>query len=261
MTGRQHIPPEANDALSVAQGVLGRNIVAVYLFGSAVMGGLRPQSDVDVLVIVDRGLSEGARHDLLEELMRASGRVGNQAGRRPLELTVLCLTDIVPWRYPPKHQFVYGEWLRDEFENGRVPVPGQDPDLAIVLKKVRESSVTLVGPEALAILDPVPKADIRRAIHDSLPSLLVGLTGDERNVLLTLARMWHTAVEGEIAPKDLAAEWAVSRLHGENAFLLELARRGYVGDCEDNWDGREADVSALARTLEHAVQASLNARQ
>lgn len=257
MARKQHIPKEASDALEVVQGALGCSVVAAYLFGSAVTGGLRPQSDVDVLVIVDRRLSESTRRLLVEVLTRVSGRIGNAEGRRPLELTILCFSDIVPWCYPPRHQFVYGEWLREDFEKGRIPAPGPDPDLAIVLKKVWESSVPLVGPEASATLNPVPMADIRRAMKDSLPGLLSGASGDERNVLLTLARMWYTAVESEIAPKDVAAEWAVPRLHGEEAFLLELARRGYVGECEDSWTGREAGVAALVRTLEHAVQSSL----
>lgn len=257
MKGKQHIPKEASDALDVARCVLGGSVVAVYLFGSAVTGGFRPQSDVDVLVIVDRCLSESTRHLLVEELMRVSGRVGNAEGRRPLELTVLCLSSIVPWHYPPKHQLVYGEWLRGDFEKGRIPGPGSDPDLAIILKKVRDKSVPLVGPAASAILDPIPRDDIHRAMQDSLPSLFSGVFGDERNVLLTLARMWHTAVETEIVPKDTAAEWAIPRLQGEQAFLLELARQGYVGERQDCWTGREADVAALARTLIHAVQSSL----
>ncbi|WP_119632790.1 aminoglycoside adenylyltransferase family protein [Methylocaldum marinum] len=261
MTSKLNIPREASDALGVVQGALGRSVVAIYLFGSAVVGGLRPKSDVDVLAIVDRRLSEATRHMLVEELMRVSGRVGNDEGRRPLELTVLCLLDIVPWRYPPKHQLVCGEWLRDDFENRRVPAPGADPDLAIVLKKVRDSSVRLVGPEASAILDRVPMADICRAMQDSLPGLLSGVSDDVRNVLLTLARMWYTAVEGEISPKDVAAEWAVPRLHGGEASLLELARRGYVVECADSWTGKEADVAALVRTLKHAVQSSLAAQR
>jgi hypothetical protein len=39
----------------------------------------------------------------------------NAAGAaRPLEVTVLVLTDVVPWRYPPHRELQFGEWLRDE---------------------------------------------------------------------------------------------------------------------------------------------------
>ncbi len=36
--------------------------------------------------------------------------------------------------------------------------------------------------------------------------------GDERNVVLTLSRIWYSAVTGKIAPKDVAADWAMERL-------------------------------------------------
>lgn len=98
-------------------------------------------------------------------------------------------------------------------------------------------------------------------MQDSLPGLLSGVSGDEGNALLTLARMWYTAVEGEIVPKDVAAEWAARRLYGNEASLPELARSGYVGECEDSWTGREADVAALVRTLKQAVLSSLAAQQ
>jgi len=98
---------------------------------------------------------------------------------------------------------------------------------------------------------------MHRAMQDSLSHLLDGVAGDERNVLLTLARMWYTAVEGKISSKDVAANRAILRLHGREASLLELARKGYLGECEDSWSGKEADVAGLVRTLRHRIQLSL----
>ena len=34
---------------------------------------------------------------------------------RPLEVTVINQKDVVPWKFPPKHEFMYGEWLREQF--------------------------------------------------------------------------------------------------------------------------------------------------
>ncbi|TVP42846.1 MAG: aminoglycoside nucleotidyltransferase ANT(9), partial [Halomonas sp.] len=44
------IPDEAKQAQSVVENLLGDSIVGIYLFGSAVAGGLKPNSDVDILV-------------------------------------------------------------------------------------------------------------------------------------------------------------------------------------------------------------------
>lgn len=251
------IPTEAAQALQIIQSCLGRSVVGIYLFGSWAVGGLRPDSDVDLLAVVNSSLTELDRRRLVEELMQVSGFIGNQTDTRPLELTVVLLSEVVPWRYPPKHELVYGEWLRDQFEAGRIPAPEHDPDLAIVLKKVRDSSTALVGPDAAAMLDPVPIADVQRAMLDSLPSLITSIRGDERNVLLTLARMWLTAAEGEITPKDVATEWAIARLDREDALLLDLARKGYRGECDDNWAGKDAEVLALALSMKRSIEKNL----
>ncbi len=52
-------------------------LVGVYLYGSAVMGGLRINSDIDILVVTNQGLSEGTRKDLTNKLMLTSGKIGN----------------------------------------------------------------------------------------------------------------------------------------------------------------------------------------
>ena len=97
MTSKQDIPSEAIQDLRVVQDALGEAVVAAYLFGSAVAGGLRAASDVDVLVIVECGLPELVRSRLIADLLQVSGPVGNDEGRRPLELTIVCQSDVLPW--------------------------------------------------------------------------------------------------------------------------------------------------------------------
>src|SRR5574344_216748 len=101
---------------------------------------------------------------------------------------------------------MYGEWLREQFDKGAIPEPTYDPDLAILLPQLRENSITLFGPEATEVIEPVPMTDIRRAIKESLPGLIASIEGDEHNVILTLARMWLTSSSSRICSKDQAAE-------------------------------------------------------
>jgi aminoglycoside 9-adenylyltransferase len=239
------LPQEAKQAFKIIQSLLGKTVVAVYLFGSAVVGGLRPHSDVDVLVVVKERLSENTRKKLVSKLMKVSGKVADDSSARPLELTVVNFYDAVPWRYPPKSELVYGEWLRKEFEKNQIPEPEPDPDLAIILTKVRKNSIPMLGPNALELFDPVPSEDLRLAIAESIPHLLENIKGDERNVLLTLSRMWMTVSTGEIAPKDIAADWALKRLPQEHWKLLNLERRAYLGEIDDEGSSREKEVFAL----------------
>jgi aminoglycoside 9-adenylyltransferase len=252
------IPDEAKQAQLVVEGVLGESIVGIYLFGSAVVGGLKRDSDVDILVAVSNPPTFEQKKTLVAQLMSVSGAIGNLQAIRPIELTVITVSDVVPWQFPPRAEFVYGEWLREQFEAGSVPEPVRDPDLAIVLKKLIDNSLPLYGSNAAKVFEPVPIADIRRAIRNSLPSLLAEAAGDERNVVLTLSRMWLTASTGDIVPKDAAAEWAEKQASPDHAMLLRYARDGYLGKIEDRWDEKQEDFEALVSYMKESIEECLD---
>ena len=82
----------------------------------------------------------------------------------------------------------------------------------MLLTTALAASEALVGPDLAELVDPVPRADLDRAMLDGIPGLLADLEGDEANVLLTLVRIWNTLATGAINPKDVAADWALARL-------------------------------------------------
>lgn len=250
------IPAEARRVLSVIQQSLADSLVAVYLHGSAVAGGLRPKSDVDVLVVVDQATTHAIRAHLVTELMKISGRPSGDI-LRPLELIIFHRADLAELVYPARSEFVYGEWLRDAYETGEVPKPVADPELTLVLAQARQEARPLVGPEPAELLPPIPKAEVHRAIKEALPSLLDSLEGDERNVLLTLARMWRTLSTGEFVPKDAAAEWAISLLPAESAALVSCARKAYLGTTDIDWAARQQEVRRVASDLSERVAGML----
>ncbi|MEO3764725.1 aminoglycoside adenylyltransferase family protein [Streptomyces sp. B8F3] len=225
---------QVRTVMTLVDDVLGPEVVGAYLHGSAVLGGLRPASDVDVLLVTRRSLTGDERQALLDGLLRVSGFTG---GLRPVELTVVVESEVRPWRYPPTGDFLYGEWLRKGFEAGGPPRPEAMPDLAIVLTMTRAGDHALAGPPPARVLDPVPYEDVVRAATAGIPELLAGADDDTRNVLLTLARIWSTLATGEIRPKDAAAAWALERLPPEHRPVLEHARELYLGSryAEESW--------------------------
>lgn len=192
-------------------------VLGLYLFGSSVAGGLRPSSDIDLLIVTERSLSLDERKCLVAFLLQFSGRRATIEPGRPLEVTSVVLSDVVPWTYPPVCDFLYGEWLRTQFVEGRVPEPQVNPDLAVLLTTLQQHAEVLRGPDPTSLLRPVPLADLRRSARDSLVPLLSDLIGDERNVLLTLARMLVTLDTGDIVPKDEAVRWILLGLHEPTA--------------------------------------------
>jgi streptomycin 3"-adenylyltransferase len=250
------VPIEAQRALNIVKSCFGDTLCGLYLHGSAVAGSLRPQSDVDLLVVLDRAMTRTDRENLLAALMEVSGRYPVEpGGPHPLEVAVFLRSDLAELAYPARSEFVYGEWLRKAFEAGEVPEPGSNPDFTLLLAQVRRRATALAGPDAANLLPIVPAADISRAIGDCLPALLDALEGDERNVLLTLARMWQTLATGEFVPKDVAAEWAIPQLPVTAAMLLASARDAYLGIGKDDWQAGKRETERAAHALSERIAA------
>ena len=222
-------------------------IVGLYLYGSAVAGGLRSDSDLDLFVITDRGLTAADKARIVDGLLPISGRTTRPPAWRPLEVTIVAQPEVRPWRYPPRMELQFGEWLREELLSGAIE-PAENPDLAVLITMVRQTAKALIGPAASELLDAVPRADLVRAMLDGVPSLMSDLADDTRNVLLTLARVWTTVATGEIRSKDEAADWVLSRLPEADRPPLARARDLYrTGGYGDPWD--EGAVCALAERL------------
>ncbi len=252
---RPSVPVEASAAVAAALNRFGASLVAAYLHGSAVAGGLRPDSDVDVMLVVDRPMDDRTRRLFLADLLRISGRPNPADAKRPLELVVFSTADLAAMPYPPRSEFVYGEWLRAGFEAGAVPQPHANPDFVVVIAQTRQAALILLGPQPRDLLPEIPDRDLRRAIGDARQDLMANLHGDERNVLLTLARMWCTLQTGMIVSKDVAAEWAAARLSGQSATLLHRAGLAYLGLEEDVWQSLGSQVEAVAGDLSERVAA------
>ena len=157
--------------------------------------------------------------------------------------------DLAANEFPAHADFVYGEWLRDGFQAGEVPLPHSDPEYTLVLSQAYSEAFSLYGPTAQTLLPPITSEDVKAAMRILLPSLVEGLHGDERNVLLTLARMLYTATVGQFTSKDHAALWAMALLSEPSADVLSYARSAYLGEVIDAWSERRIEGVALADDL------------
>lgn len=254
----QIVTSEQDSQIRAATRILHRmftnSLLAVYLHGSAVSGGLRPHSDIDLLVVIDRPMTDAERSDLLTALLGISSRYPATPGaERCLEVIVFARSKLSEYAFPAEAEFVYGEWLRDAYEAGATPMQAIDPENTLILAQARQQSHPLLGPKASDLLPQIPLTQVHHAMRDALPPLLGGLHGDERNVLLTLARMWRTAEMGDFVGKDEAAAWVVPQLPNREAETVELARRAYLGEIADDWEGRQDSARQAAEYLHERV--------
>jgi streptomycin 3"-adenylyltransferase len=235
---------QVDRVVALLRETLGAELEGAWLYGSAVQGGLRPRSDLDVFALARR------RTTLDEKRRLGAALLGSSAQPRPIELTIAVASELRPWRYPPCHDFQYGDWLRADFEQGRVePQAREHPDLALLVSQVLAANTPLVGPPPAQRLDPVPRADVVRALRDAIPGLLDNLGPDTRNVLLTLARIWTTLATGAIRSKEAAAEWALALLPEDQRTALGRARAIHLGEEPERWDDLAAQLRPQAERL------------
>src|SRR5262249_55693684 len=151
-TGRVVTPAEISAQLSqtldVIEHHLGSALLAVHLYGSALDGGLKPYSDIDLLVTVATAPDAATRQALMFDLLKISAPPGQNKTLRALEVTVVVRSNIVPWLHPARRELQFGEWLRDDIFAGRFEPAVIDPDLTILLTQARQHSIALTGPPA-----------------------------------------------------------------------------------------------------------------
>ncbi len=249
------ITAQLSGACAVLERHLGETLLAIHLFGSAIDGGLRPNSDIDLLVTVSAPVPDPVRRSLMLDLLPVSAWPGSDPARRALEVTLLVREHLVPWRYPPQRELQFGEWLREELEAGSIPPATPDPDIAILLTKARQHSLCLTGASIAELFEPVPHEDFAKALMDTVAQWneASDWQGDECNIVLALARIWFSVATGAIVPKDVAASWALEHLPQEHRPVLASARAAYLGGAIQDLVDCPEQVAAFIRHVKRVI--------
>lgn len=231
------IAQQLEESLALLKSVLGADLLGVYLYGSALVGGLQKYSDIDLFVIINRAMTMREKARLATELFSISG-LYMKGSKRPLEMTIVEKAKLNPWQYPPHFEFQYGEWLRTTFERNKFAPwsTNEMPDLAIIVTQVLLKSQTLIGIAPEQILAPVPYYDFIKAMVHDLDRLCEDLLTDTRNVLLTYARIWNTLETNSIQSKPDAADWVIKHLPKTYIPVMHRAKLICIGTENEYWN-------------------------
>ncbi|HDF4425480.1 aminoglycoside nucleotidyltransferase ANT(9) [Staphylococcus arlettae] len=214
-----------------------KDLLGVYLYGSYVKGGLKKDSDVDFLVIINRDMTKEEKRILISKIMPISKEIGEDTSLKYIELTVLNYHENENWSYPPIEEFIYGEWLRGDYLNYFIPEKNNNIDLTILLYQAKLSSISIYGENNINNLIPdVPFIDLQKAIKESSKELIKDFYGDETNVILTLCRMIVTYETGKFYSKDLAGSMIIENLAIEENNLISLAISSYKNGNSVDWE-------------------------
>ncbi len=246
LTHLQLVPQAEIEALSQRllaeiRGVLGEDLVGLYLHGSLASGGFDPHSsDVDFVAVTRGGLPANVQAELraMHARLSASGLkwAGHMEGSY-IPQAALRRFDPADADFPA---------LRID---GSFDVDRHGPDWIIQRHILRESGVVIFGPPPKTLIDPVQPEDLRRSTAGILeewwrpklqdPTLLS--TGEyQAYAILTMCRSLYTLQHGEVASKPVAARWAWETLGEPWSLLIEQALAWRHGH----------DIAVLSQTLD-----------
>lgn len=154
---------QLNELTNGLRTILADALVGVYVHGSLALGCFNgARSDIDVLAIVARTLSQDERQAVVDVLLQASGAPFG------MEADVLTIEPLRNWRHPSPFELHFWEGRRDEWAldplGTHASLATENPDLAAHVTIARAAGIALIGPPPAEVFPLVPEADLRDSL-------------------------------------------------------------------------------------------------
>jgi streptomycin 3"-adenylyltransferase len=249
------IRPQVDEVMAGLTAILDDNLVGIYLHGSAALGCFGPRSDIDLVGVLRRALSDERRRGLIENLLEISVPYESAGTLRPVELDLVLASALDPWRYPTPFEFHFSEEFRGRFEAGELEAwEGlESRTFAANVTVLRSAGVVLGGSPIDDLFPDVPEADYVDALTRDLVSSRETFPQRPNYGVLSIARIWATVATGEPHSKSSGADWTLPRLPAELRPVLEHGRGLHVGaEDDERWQSLPvaAYVTAVADEIE-----------
>ncbi len=255
------VPPKVSslldDLIVGVRAALGDNLIGCYLRGSLALGGFDQEtSDVDILVVTDRPVSEPE----FEALARLHRLIPPGDNRYGLRYEVSYIDRVSIRRFEPgqrRHPSIASDLPFDRWEHR--------PNWVLERWTVRERGVVIDGPDPKTLIDPISATEIRKAVREELPERLTRWSdgswpaeemahlGAQVFEIETICRALQTIETAELMTKAQAIAWALDTLPTPWRSLVEWSR-GYRGDRTKD-DTKVPDVMSFLRWAASEVNA------
>jgi hypothetical protein len=241
--------PEVNQLLQQllddTRAILDQQFVGMYLFGSLTSGDFDQDSDIDVVVVTEKEISD----DTFSALDAMHKRI--YAGDSPwsIQLEVSYIPKRAFRRHDPANA------LHPHIDRGSDAFFIKQHDESWIVQRhvLYERGMTLAGPAPQTLIDPVSPSDLRQATLAILNRWAAQILkeparikqrGGQTYTVLSMCRILYTLRYGTVVSKQQAARWAEETLSNRWAPLIEQA-----------WEGRhnpgaDASLDQVNETLD-----------
>jgi len=230
-------PGADQDICDWVEGIVDRlreiEAAAVVLHGSLAMGSFfRPKSDIDLLAVVERPLTEATRRDLAVRLVELFDRRPIIGG---VEISVILRDSLESFSHPAPYEFHFSEkWLENVRGGGSGP-RGTDPDLAAHCTMARLRGVVLLGRQPASVVGEVPREFYVDAVmNDARWIVDGGIFESPFYGVLNLCRCLQLMLDPPALPpsKDEGGSWALRNLPAAHLPIVGAALDCYRSQAE-----------------------------
>jgi hypothetical protein len=237
------------DAEDRILGLLGEDLMGLYLIGSGAMGGFDPRaSDVDIAAVVAGPLRAYQKQRIVDALSHPA----LPCPVRKLELVVYSAQAVAG----PSPTLLWELNLNTGPEVGVDASfdPSTEPEhwFALDVAMAREHARALLGPPPGAVFGEIPRERVLRAL---LGSIAWHRRNDPQGAqsVLSACRAWRWVEDGTWSPKPEAARWARART--EDPALVEAALAAREGNRAESLDAQA--VARFVTRVERHIRRSL----
>ena len=213
--------------------ILGKELVGVYLHGSAAMGCFNPdKSDLDLLVVVEDALTDDVKRRFMDMVLR----LNVEAPAKGLELSVLrrqaCGEFVHPMPFELHFSIAHEQWYRTNPVDYIEKMKGVDPDLAAHITILHHRGVVLYGEPIREVFAPVPKEDYIKSIRADVADAEEQIFRDPVYMTLNLCRVMAFIREGLVLSKLEGGRWGMGNLPWDYHSVVDMALTAYTSNRE-----------------------------
>jgi streptomycin 3"-adenylyltransferase len=236
------------ETLSVLHPLLSDDLVGVYLYGSLAMRCFNPESsDVDVILVVRKSLSEEKRRKVIEHLK------GVCSDEKRLELSIVGMEALRKPTYPLKVCLHYEYW-------GNTLENTMDSEILSNLYTARKRGFRVWGAPIHAVFSKVPSKYHLRSVIEDLQNTKEHLHENQElagyNVpaywVLGSCRILAFIREGRVLSKAEGGQWGLTNLPKKYHDIIQQALACYQRE-KNNRVCNEEELNAFADYMTNTV--------
>lgn len=225
-----------------SQKILHKNLVGVYLHGSAVMGCFnKEKSDIDLLAVVNDALSDETKKQYMDMVVW----LNKDAPAKGIEMSIVRKTVCKPFVYPTPFELHFSvahlNWYHTDPSDYIAKMKGTDKDLAAHFTIIYHRGKCLYGEEIKDVFENISGEFYFDSIWNDVADAEHEILENPTYIILNLCRVLAYMKEGAILSKHEGGTWGIANLPAKYHDIIQSALNDYLSIRPFKCDGNHAN--------------------